>query len=48
MFNLKKYKLKKAFIDPIKNLSITYKRLSQINEQIFKKIKKKFSNFNVY
>ena len=40
MFNLKKYKLKNAFIDPIKNLSITYKRLSQINEQIFKKIKK--------
>ena len=40
MFNIKKYKLKKAFIDPIQNLSITYKQLSLINEQISKKIKK--------
>jgi long-chain acyl-CoA synthetase len=41
MLNIKKYKLKKAFIDPVKNLSITYKQLSLINEQISKKIKKK-------
>lgn len=40
MLNIKKYKLKKAFIDPIKNLSVTYNQLSQINEQISKKIKK--------
>jgi len=40
MFNLKKYKFKEAFTDPIKNFSITYDQLSQINDLLSKEIKK--------